>query len=188
MIFKNIHINVLNTKTDFFLHNIAVLYFFCFLSFFYLFYLAFSNNITAVIIYGLVGFITSFFTKNMIVIFFIALTFTGIITLSDLSLEYSVEGFEDTDKEQEPEQYKKDDSEKDDSEKEKEQKEEPEKKKKPTKLSEEFEPTNDTDLDKIQEQTKQILDTHNDLLKNLEKIQPYLQQVEQFTDKFASFK
>jgi predicted O-linked N-acetylglucosamine transferase (SPINDLY family) len=40
---------------------------------------------------------------------------------------------------------------------------------------------NDTGLEQIQEQTKILLDTHNELIQNIETLKPYLKQANDFT-------
>jgi hypothetical protein len=198
VLFKNININVIDIKTDFLLHNVFVLYFFFIVSIFYLFYLSFKGNVLSASIFILIGFLTSFFSKNMIVILFISLTFTYLLQLSDLN-DYNLEGF--TDKDVEPESDKDVEPDKDpDTEVNKEDVEpdkdtdtntdtdtiekdnKPDKPKKAKKIEK-----TDEDLEKIQEQTQLLLDTHNELMKNIEKMQPYfkLVEVDTKTNKFS---
>lgn len=60
-------------------NNVFILYFILILSLSNLFYLVTSANYMFASIFILVGFITSFFSKNMIVILFIALTVTNLL-------------------------------------------------------------------------------------------------------------
>ena len=72
------------------LNSRIILYFILILSIANLFYLVTSLNYMLVSIFILVGFITSFFSKNMIVILCIALTITNILQFGDKS---ALEGF-----------------------------------------------------------------------------------------------
>ena len=61
------------------LHNRFVLYFFVFITIIDLMYFANSGDIRSLLTILIVGFLTSFFSKNMIVILFTALVFTHIL-------------------------------------------------------------------------------------------------------------
>jgi hypothetical protein len=75
------------------LHNVFVLYFILLLSLANMFYLVTAKNYMFVAIFILVGFITSFFSKNMMVILCIALTVTNVLQFGKrAALE---EGFDD---------------------------------------------------------------------------------------------
>ena len=80
------------------LHNKVLLYITFLFSLFYLLFLAFKSNYRCLSVFILVGFITSFFTKNMIIILFFAITMTGLI-----QLDMPIEGFEDNDNDNEKE-------------------------------------------------------------------------------------
>jgi hypothetical protein len=68
-----------NPKPNSILYNRALLYFIFFLALFQLYTFSVSGNSTLAITFLLVGFLTSFFSKNMIVILVISLVFTGIL-------------------------------------------------------------------------------------------------------------
>ena len=70
--------NMLSNASTIF-NNVFILYFILILSLSNLFYLVTSANYMFASIFILVGFITSFFSKNMIVILFIALTVTNLL-------------------------------------------------------------------------------------------------------------
>ena len=209
---KNVNINFFHTDTDFLLHNIFILYFFFIVSLIYVFYLAFQKDIFSVTIFLLIGFLTSFFSKNMIVIFFISLTFTHIFKLSSTS-KYSLEGFTgDTDEDAENKDSIEPPIGGDNNEDIDETtyiKKNDEKKKKNAATQQEsmiadpeeldtdsniqtsnnktknkvkgVSGMNDEGLEKIQEQTKILLDTHNELIQNIESLKPYLKQANDFT-------
>jgi hypothetical protein len=202
LLLKNIHINVgANAHNDFFLHNTWVLYFFFIVSLAYVFYLSLSQNVVPICIFILVGFLISFFSQNMIVILFSALVFTHLYEWGNLS---TVEGFtneEDEDKELED----KEDEDKELEDKELEDKEledkELEDEDKPTEKKETKSPTptlakkkqlsgftdkeDNENLSKIQEQTQALLNTHNELIKNIELLQPFLKQADSFTQSIS---
>ena len=72
------------------LHNIYILYFIFVIAFADFLYLVYSGDYYSATIFVLVGFLTYFFSKNMIVILFIALAITNIIKCG----RCSEEGFE----------------------------------------------------------------------------------------------
>lgn len=78
------------------LQNVFVLYFILILSLANMFYLVTANNYMFAAIFILTGFITSFFSKNMMVILCIALTVTNVLQFGkNAAIE---EGFDDEDK------------------------------------------------------------------------------------------
>ena len=74
------------------LYNVYVLYFFLLVSVIFLFGLTQSRDFTSVAIFILIGFITSFFSKNMVVIMAIAIIFTALLKTTKSSLEGFQEG------------------------------------------------------------------------------------------------
>ena len=84
-----------NPKPNSILYNRALLYFILVLSLFQLYTFSVAGNMGAAMIFLLVGFLTSFFSKNMIVILVIALAFTGILQFgvhTNAGFEGMVEG------------------------------------------------------------------------------------------------
>lgn len=63
------------------LHNKYILYFIFFIALGDLLILGYNNDYYSVAIFILIGFLTSFFSKNMIVIMFMAIAFTNIILI-----------------------------------------------------------------------------------------------------------
>ena len=85
------------------LHNVFVLYFILLLSLANMFYLVTAKNYMFAAIFILVGFITSFFSKNMMVILCIALTVTNVLQFGKhAALEEGMSG----DDEEEEEKHK----------------------------------------------------------------------------------
>jgi len=69
----------MNIPANVFLNNVYVLYLVFLIAVGNLFYLLLENNIVFVIIFMIIGFLTSFFNKNMIVILTTTLVFTNIL-------------------------------------------------------------------------------------------------------------
>lgn len=76
------------------IHNRYILYFIFFISLADLFYLSVERDFISIAIFILIGVLTSFFDKNMLVILFIALTLTNILKYGKAIRH---EGFEDAD-------------------------------------------------------------------------------------------
>jgi hypothetical protein len=80
-------------NTDAVLHNVFVLYFILLLSLANLFYLVNSNDYAFAGAFILIGFITSFFSKNMVVILCIALVSTNVLQFGK---QAGLEGVDET--------------------------------------------------------------------------------------------
>ena len=93
----------MNISPNIFLNNVFVIYLIFLIAIGNLFYLLLENNIMFVSIFFIIGFLTSFFSKNMIVILTTTLVFTNILKYG-INIR-NMEGFkeekdEDKDKEQ----------------------------------------------------------------------------------------
>ena len=85
-----------------FLHNYVVLYFVVFITFFNLVSYAIYGNYVTLAIFFMVAIITSFFSKNMIVIFIIGLVVANLLTLGPKNLQVEgMAGSEDDAKDEE---------------------------------------------------------------------------------------
>ncbi len=173
--------------------------------------LAMHGDYRVVSVFILVAFISSFFTKNMIFILGLAL-FSSWMLSDEIKSQIrgtttSLEGFDDaTDlledlmKEDEDEEIpsgstsgtlfkggepsgKEKTSSKDDDSSINNDNKHIKKKSKKEKMTN----YDENDLDAIKEQTKQLLDTHNELLKNVEKLRPYLREAGDFTKTLSKF-
>lgn len=71
--------NLFSLKNNAILHNRVILYFIFLVSLGNLFYLTVERDITSIVIFLLVGFLTSFFSKNMLIILFVALITSAIL-------------------------------------------------------------------------------------------------------------
>jgi len=100
-IMKNLKNNrMLDAKNNAIVHNRFILYFIFFIALADLYYLTMSGDFLSVSIFILIGFLTSFFSKNMMIIFFIALTVTNILKYGT---KIRHEGFEDANESDEKE-------------------------------------------------------------------------------------
>ena len=95
---KKIYINSILSNMNIVLNNVFVLYFILIIALSNLFYLVSSANYLFASIFIITGFLTSFFSKNMIVILCIALTITNILQFGKNATHMS-EGFAGEDEE-----------------------------------------------------------------------------------------
>ena len=122
----------------------------------------------AVVTLGLIGFLTSFFSKNMIVIMFVALTVSSL-------LQYGIranahEGLENKEGEQEPKN---------------EESAQPDEKKPDEKKPDEKKPDEKTPK---KEETEEFVEVQKQILAGVEKMEPLLQKAEAFMDKYQNAK
>jgi len=89
----------MNIPANIFLNNVYVLYVVFLIAVGNLFYLLLENNILFVTIFLIIGFLTSFFNKNMIVILTTTLVFTNILKYG-IGVRHT-EGFKEEEKEKE---------------------------------------------------------------------------------------
>ena len=127
-----------------------------------LFYLANSRSFNTIIIFILVGFLTSFFCKNMIVIMLVALFVAHI-----LKSPRSFEGAENMNKEDEEIEEEKPEDENYEN-KEKEEAEEPED-------------------EKIQEELKEFATVQKEIIDSMTKLEPLLNRADSFIEKFEKY-
>jgi hypothetical protein len=99
----------MNIPANIFLNNVYVLYAIFLIAVGNLFYLLLENNILFVMIFMIIGFLTSFFNKNMIVILTTTLVFTNILKYG-IGIRHT-EGLENDDK-KEPDDKKEHDDKK----------------------------------------------------------------------------
>ena len=146
------------------LNNRALLYGLSLLVLLDLMYLANSRSFNTIIIFILVGFLTSFFCKNMIVILLVAL-FVAHILKSPRSFE-GAENMNNEDEEGEDE--KPEDENYENKEKEVPEGEEP-------------------DEEKIKEELKEFATVQKDIIDNMTKLEPLLNKADSFIEKFEKY-
>lgn len=142
------------------LHNRVLLYALLILALLDLFYLANSRDFTSVTIFILVGLLTSFFCKNMIVILFVSICITHI-----LKYPRSLEGAENMDDEEEEKKENEDDE--DD-----EKKENMENKKSTEEMTNEM---------------KEFMEVQNKIIGGMSELEPLMQKAEGFIEKFEKY-
>jgi hypothetical protein len=149
------------------LRNKFVLYAFLAMTLVQVLFFVNSGDIAAVVTLGLIGFLTSFFSKNMIVIMCVALTVSSI-------LQYGIranthEGLENKEEPQEPkidEPAQADEKKSDE--------------KKPEETPDDKKPK--------KEETEEFVEVQKQILAGVEKMEPLLQKAEAFMDKYQNAK
>jgi hypothetical protein len=145
------------------LRNKVVLYAFLAMTLVQVLFFVNSGDMAAVITLGLIGFLTSFFSKNMIVIMFVALTVSSL-------LQYGIranthEGLENKEEPQEP------------------------KIDEPAKVEDEKMPEEKpTENKPKKEETEEFVEVQKQILAGVEKMEPLLQKAEAFMDKYQTKK
>jgi hypothetical protein len=189
------------------LHNCYVMYFVLFLAVADLLVLSVGREYVFVLIFLLVGYLTSFFSKNMMVILLVAIVATNVlrsgsgIRLSE-GLENaeeeekpveSLENAEEEDKEKPVESLENADGEEDKPEEDKKEKK-PEDAKPKTTESFDLKTKNATSLtsspieglDVLGDQTAQLISTQKKLMENMKTLEPMLTQAEKFMSQFEN--
>jgi len=157
--------NVLQLKP--LLKSQLVLYLFLLIALFEIVHFGTKQNVNGVLLMFLVGFLTSFFSKNMIVILFSAIVFTNLIVYGS-QLKYR-EGFDK--KEEEIKLVKKNKkSEEEDSKKEMTKKD----------IEEQF--------SNLQKELPEFQKVQIEILENMEKMDPLLQRAETFINKYSEYR
>ncbi len=172
-----------------------VLYAVGLLSLLYVLYLGNEKDFNSVFVFAIVGFLLSFFTKNMILILVVALLFTHFIKFT---IHYKKEGMEN--KKKEGLKDKKEGMEDKEEEKEEDSKEEKEEEPKLDKvevdedlpenkdMSEEEKKQKKEEYDKLKKEFVEFQSIQKDILKNMQEIDPLLNKAENFINKFEHYK
>lgn len=148
-----------------------VLYLFVFIALFEIVHFGTKQNVNGVLLLFLVGFLTSFFSKNMIVILFSAIVFTNLIVYGS-QLKYR-EGF---DKKEEEIKFVKKNKKTD------EELEEEDSKKEMTKKDIEEQFSN------LQKELPEFQKVQIEILENMEKMDPLLKKAETFINKYSEYR
>lgn len=166
------------------LHNTFVLYFILFISVAYLFFFMQTGNFRSVFVFLLVGFLTSFYSKNMIVVLTCALIGTRIISTMDSLHEglETKEGNADKKKNKDVKKSKKngeESSEEDET------------------IDEELEGVSNKEIkellsDKkirqdIQEDLQGMLKTQEQMIEGMSKLEPLIDKAEKFRQKYQKY-
>ena len=148
-----------------------VLYMFLFIALFEIVHFGTNQNVNGVLLMFLIGFLTSFFSKNMIIILFSAIVFTNLIVYGS-QLKYR-EGFDK--KDEVIKRVKK-------TKKSEEELEEEDFKKEMTKkdIEEQF--------SSLQKELPEFQKIQFEILDNLEKMDPLLEKAESFINKYSEYR
>uniref|UniRef100_A0A6C0JK62 Uncharacterized protein n=1 Tax=viral metagenome TaxID=1070528 RepID=A0A6C0JK62_9ZZZZ len=164
------------------LQNRFVLYFFCFLAIVDVLYFATTNDIQSFITILIVGFLTSFFNKNMIIVLFMAITITHVLRFgTSVSEGMSVrEGMKETidaglKVAADEASAKKD-------------KDEPILEKEPSQKEKKAKIDTDALKDSLKTDFKEFQSIQQDIIDGLQKIDPLLSRVEKFVEKYENYK
>tara|TARA_E500000331_G_C17163766_1_gene672870 strand:- start:400 stop:996 length:597 start_codon:yes stop_codon:yes gene_type:complete len=169
------------------LQNQLILYLFLFMTIVQLVIHVNNNDILSIIILSLVGFLTSKFSKNMIVILCVALTVSKMIGMG-LS-KSGLEGFkgkgkrgEHEDKDEKKKDEKKDKSKKDDEE------EELDDSPNSNELSDKTKDEMKRQFEKLKEEYPEFKAIQDDLIEGISKMDPILDKAEAFMNKYSQYK
>jgi flagellar biosynthesis GTPase FlhF len=171
--------SVISNKTsNSILHNRVLLYAILLLALLDLFYLANVKDFTSVIVFILVGILTSFFCKNMIVILFVAICITHI-----LKYPRSLEGAENmNEKEEEDKENMENEEEEKEKEKENMENEEDEEKKEKKENME-----NKKNTEEMTKEMKEFMEVQNKIIGGMADLEPLMQKAEGFIQKFEKY-
>ena len=182
-----------NTKSV--LYNRYVLYVIALLSLINILYLAINNDFNSVIVFITIGFLTSFFSKNMIIVLSIALLFTH--ALNYAKHMYNIEGMSDNKNKNENDDDNNnnnddnnDETENDDNNKleESDKLEDIEKDIKNSEYDNQKLKDKQAAYDKLKDDFNEFQDIQSHILGNMKEIEPLLNKAESFIEKFESYK
>jgi len=166
---------VSNKTSNSILHNRVLLYAILLLALLDLFYLANVKDFTSVIVFILVGVLTSFFCKNMIVILFVAICITHI-----LKYPRSLEGAENMNEEEKENMENEEDKENMENEEDKENMENEDEEKK-----ENME--NKKNTEEMTKEMKEFMEVQNKIIGGMADLEPLMQKAEGFIQKFEKY-
>jgi hypothetical protein len=156
------------------LHNRALLYALLILALLDLFYLANSRDFTSVTIFILIGLLTSFFCKNMIVILFVSICITHI-----LKYPRSLEGAKNMNDEEDEEEKENMENEEEEEKENMENEEEEDEKK------ENME--NKKNTEEMTNEMKEFMEVQNKIIGGMAELEPLMQKAEGFIEKFEKY-
>lgn len=171
------------------LQNQVVLYLFLFMTLTQIVVFVSKNDITGIVLMCLVGFLTSFFSKNMIVILCVALTMTNLLKKGMKQAGY--EGFEDKEDKEEEEKEEEPKKKNDKPKKKVEKKDDDEEEYEIPNSNELSEKTKDEmkrQFEELKKDYPEFKELQDDLLEGLKKMDPILDKAETFMNKYSKYK
>lgn len=167
------------------LHNRFVLYFMLFLAIVEILYFMGTRDFASLVILSLVGFLTTFFNKNMIVVLFLALVVTNVLKYGVGSrLNEGFEGKKDEDNKNSDSSLDEKYDAKNDTEQKSGDKKDSEKKGDSKVTAEKV----DEQYENLKEEYPKFKVVQQEILAGVQKMTPLLEKAEKFIDKFDSYK
>lgn len=166
------------------LHNRVLLYSFLLISLVHLFYYVNTGDMKSAAIFIIIGFLTSFFSKNMLVILIIALVVTHIMKFGVRSVsEGFAEGKDDDDEEEAKEGLDEDEDEED--KKREGMKEGKDKGTTPPKAKGSVKPADEKDLEGDKKKDYlEFQELQKEIMTNMNKLEPLISKAESFVEKY----
>lgn len=167
------------------LQNQLVLYLFLFMTLTQVVLFVSNNDTTGIVLMCMVGFLTSFFSKNMIVILCVALTVTNLLKKGMKQIGY--EGFEDK---EEPEEETEEEVDEEEVKPKKEKKGEEDVDDAPNsnELSDKTKDEMKRQFEKLKEEYPEFNALKGDIVEAMVKIDPILDKAEAFMNKYSKYK
>lgn len=167
------------------LQNQVVLYLFLFMTLTQVVLFVSNNDTTGIVLMCIIGFLTTFFSKNMIVILCVALTMTNLVKKGMKQVGY--EGFEDKEEDKEEKKEEKNTTKKE--------------KKESTKVDDEVDDAPNSnesssqtkdemkrEFEKLKEEYPEFSALKEDIVDAMVKIDPILDKAETFMNKYSKYK
>jgi hypothetical protein len=196
---KSLKLNKMKYNLDPILYNRAILYFISFLAVVDIVYFISTNDFYSLLTFVLIGILTTFFSKNMIVILVVSLSITHVVKYGNAA--YVSEGFKegtdesndetDESKEEEDESTKTPTSNNDHTKDSKDAKTTTSKSgsSKPPKSSTSASTTStDKEYEDLKKEQKNFENIGKDIMENVKKIEPLLDKAEAFINKYEGYK
>ena len=164
------------------LTNQYILYIMVVIAVFDIFNSAVNQDATSVILLFLIGFLTSFFSKNMIVVIFVAVVLSNVLKM--LKRSNNMEGMKNNKK---TKKNKKNDSEKNDDEEEEEEEEDETEtlRNKGETMNEYTKRDTEMAVKNLEKDYPEFLKIQKEILENVEKMNPLLEKAETFVSKYS---
>jgi hypothetical protein len=194
---KSLKLNKMKYNLDPILYNRAILYFISFLAVVDILYFISTNDFYSLLTFILIGILTTFFSKNMIVILVVSLSITHVVKYGNAA--YVSEGFKEgpdesndgtkDSKEEEDGSTKTPTSNNDDNKDSKDAKTSTSKSEssKPPKPSASTTST-DKEYEDLKKEQKNFENIGKDIMENVKKIEPLLDKAEAFINKYEGYK
>lgn len=175
------------------LQNQLVLYLFLFMTFTQVILFVSNNDIMGIVLMCIIGFLTSFFSKNMIVILCVALIMTNLVKKGMKQVGY--EGFEDKEPKEDKENKKEKEDNEDNEDKDKSTTEETNKvddkvddAPNSNELSEKTKDEMKKQFEELKKEYPEFSALKNDIVDAMQKIDPILDKAETFMNKYSKYK